>query len=105
MELEKLRKEKEKANQELHAAQAQLKALDREAAQLERKARTSRLIHRGLILEGFLQKPLLLTDDQVEMVLKVAFHPRAVGDILERFLRENEEKRNDEEYAGESRRN
>lgn len=51
----------------------QMKILQREQAQLDRKKRNHRLFTRGAMLESFMRKPLLLTDDQVYRLLKTAF--------------------------------
>ena len=52
----------------------QMKILHREKAVLDRKKRNHRLFTRGAMLESFLRKPLLLTDDQVYRLLKTAFN-------------------------------
>ncbi len=51
----------------------QMKIFQREQAQLDRKKRNHRLFTRGAMLESFMRKPLLLTDDQVFQLLKTAF--------------------------------
>ena len=51
----------------------QMKILHREKAELDRKKRNHRLFTRGEMLESFMRKPLLLTDDQVYRLLKTAF--------------------------------
>ena len=56
----------------------QMKILQREQAQLDRKKRNHRLFTRGAMLESFMRKPLLLTDDQVYRLLKTAFNVPAV---------------------------
>ena len=52
----------------------QMKILQREQAQLDRKKRNHRLFTRGAMLESFMRNPLLLTDDQVFQLLKIAFN-------------------------------
>ena len=52
----------------------QMKILHREKTELDRKKRSHRLFTRGAMLESFLRKPLLLTDDQVYRLLKTAFN-------------------------------
>ena len=52
----------------------QMKILHREKTELDRKKRNHRLFTRGAMLESFLRKPLLLTDDQVYRLLKTAFN-------------------------------
>ncbi|MBR3019380.1 MAG: DUF3847 domain-containing protein [Clostridia bacterium] len=56
----------------------QMKILHREKAELDRKKRNHRLFTRGAMLESFMRKPLLLTDDQVYRLLKTAFNVPAV---------------------------
>ena len=56
----------------------QMKILQHEQAQLDRKKRNHRLFTRGAMLESFMRKPLLLTDDQVYRLLKTAFNVPAV---------------------------
>ena len=51
----------------------QMKILQHEQAQLDRKKRNHRVFTRGAILESFLRRPLVLTDDQVFQLLKIAF--------------------------------
>ena len=56
----------------------QMKILQREQAQLERKKRNHRIFTRGAMLESFLRRPLVLTDDQVFQLLKIAFNSQLV---------------------------
>ena len=56
----------------------QMKILQHEQAQLDRKKRNHRLFTRGAMLESFMRKPLLMTDDQVFRLLKTAFNVPAV---------------------------
>ena len=51
----------------------QQKILLHEQAQLDRKKRSHRIFTRGAMLESFLKKPLLMTDEQVYDLLKTAF--------------------------------
>ena len=51
----------------------QMKIIHREKAELDWKKRNHRLFTRGAMLESFMRKPLLLTDDQVYRFLKTAF--------------------------------
>ena len=66
----------------------QMKILQREQAQLERKKRNHRLFTRGAMLESFLRKPLLLTDDQVFQLLKIAFNSPEVQAKETAFIKE-----------------
>jgi hypothetical protein len=91
-EIEKLRTEKERNEAKLRYCKNQLKALSQEEQNLERKARNHRIFTRGAMLEGFLQNPLLLTDEQVYSILKVAFHRPEVGETVRRLIEENVQK-------------
>ena len=54
----------------------QQKVLLHEQSQLDRKKRNHRIFTRGAMLESFLKKPLLMTDEQIYELLKTAFrHP------------------------------
>ena len=56
----------------------QMKIMQREQERLERKKRNHRIFTRGAMLESFMRKPLLLTDDQVYRLLKTAFNVPAI---------------------------
>ena len=88
-DLEKLRAERARNEAELRFRKNEAKALDREIPQLERKARSHRIFTRGAMLEGFLQKPLLLTDEQVYFVLQKAFAPPEIGAYVRRLIVQN----------------
>ena len=77
-----MNREQEKEQLEQKIAQAEQKErryaieqriLFREQSQLERKKRNHRIFTRGAMLESFLKKPLLMTDNQVYELLKTAF--------------------------------
>ena len=89
-EIETLKAEKEQNEAKLRYHKNQLKALKHEESELSRKARNHRIFTRGGMLEAFLLRPLLLTDEQVYSILKVAFHPKEIGDLIKRFIDENE---------------
>ncbi len=82
-----MNREQEKEQLEQKIAQAEQKErryaieqriLFREQSQLERKRRNHRIFTRGAMLESFLKKPLLMTDDQVYELLKTAFRHQNV---------------------------
>ncbi len=58
--------------------------------QLDRKKRNHRIFTRGGMLEAFLQRPLLLTDDQAYRLLQTAFNTREVKDMESQLLAEVE---------------
>ena len=66
----------------------QMKILRREQEQLERKKRNHRIFTRGAMLESFLRKPLLLTDEQVFQLLKTAFNVPAVQNEETAYIKE-----------------
>lgn len=91
-EIEKLEVEKKLNEDKLRYHKDRLKILKHEESELDRKARSHRIFTRGGMLEAFIIRPLLLTDEQVHAILKVAFHPKEVGDYITRCIDENEKK-------------
>ena len=71
--LEKLNRELEKSEKKLRKAINDEKALQHQLKQLTRKERTHRLCTRGAMLESFLLRPEVLTDEDVMDILKQAF--------------------------------
>ena len=66
----------------------QRKILQREQAQLERKKRNHRIFTRGAMLESFLRKPLILSNDQVFQLLKIAFNSPEVQSQETAYIKE-----------------
>ena len=66
----------------------QMKILHREKAELDRKKRNHRLFTRGAMLESFMRKPLLMTDDQVFQLLKIAFSSPEVQSQETAYIKE-----------------
>ena len=75
----------------------QQKILLHEQAQLDRKKRNHRIFTHGAMLESFLKKPLIMTDDQVYELLKTAFHQSEVQTREAMLLKEMIESINREE--------
>ena len=75
----------QRAEQEITRLEHQKKIKQHEAKQLERNCRNRRIFTRGGMLEHFMQRPLLLTDDQVYQLLQTAFNTEAVK-ALEKAL-------------------
>ena len=71
--LEKLNQEIAKGEARLRRAQHEEKILEYQMKQLTRKERTHRLCTRGAMLESFLLRPEVLTDEDVMDILKQAF--------------------------------
>lgn len=76
--------------------QQQKRILLHEQSQLDRKKRNHRIFTRGGMLEAFMKKPLLLTDDQVYRLLQTAFNTWEVRE-KETSLIEEAERRIDHE--------
>ena len=88
--IEELREMKAKGEAKIKYMENKIKYLESQEKQLTRKERTHRLCTRGAMLEKFLGCPNELTDEQVEAILKIAFHTEAVGRAIEQF-RESDE--------------
>ena len=71
--LEKLNQQIAQGEAKLRRAQHEEKILAHQIKQLTRKERTHRLCTRGAMLESFLIRPEVLTDDDVMDILKQAF--------------------------------
>ena len=78
----------EKLNQEIAKGEARLreqheeKILEHQVKQLTRKERTHRLCTRGAMLESFLLRPEVLTDEDVMDILKQAFSQSGMKEIV-----------------------
>ena len=68
----------QRTEKEITRLEHQKKIKQHEAKQLERNRRNRRIFTRGGMLERFMQRPLLLTDDQVYRLLQTAFNTEAV---------------------------
>ena len=80
--LEKLNRELEKSEKKLRKAINDEKALQHQLKQLTRKERTHRLCTRGAMLESFLIRPEVLTDDDVMDILKQAFSQTDIKEVV-----------------------
>ena len=91
-EFEKLEHEKYVLEKKLTAAKHKAKRLQSELKRLTRGERTHRLCTRAGMLETFLRKPTVLTDDDVMELLTFIFHSEAVQKKLNLLIenRENE---------------
>ena len=66
----------------------QMKILHREKTELDRKKRNHRIFTRGAMLESFLRKPLILSDEQVYQLLKIAFSSPEVQSQETAYIKE-----------------
>ena len=84
---EELQAEIEKTARKKRYYEQQEKILTRKVIpQLTRAERTNRLCTRAGMLESFLEKPELLSNDQVMELLKIAFRQKAVQKALQEML-------------------
>ena len=93
--LDRMKGQKEKAEQKLRYYQHQEKMLEHRIPELTRKARTHRLCTRGGMLESFLICPGELTDDQVMELLKLSFRQQEVVLALAKMIHDLQEARGD----------
>ena len=84
--LDKLRRERDRAERQLRKAVNDEKALAHEMARLTRAERTHRLCTRGGMLETFLHEPSLLTDDDVMELLTFLLHGEAEQKNLDMLI-------------------
>ena len=78
----------QRTEQRITRLEHQKKIKQHEAKQLERNRRNRRIFTRGGMLEHFLQRPLLLTDDQVYRLLQTAFNTEAVQTMEKTLINE-----------------
>ena len=82
--------------------QREIRIMEAEESGLDRKRRNHRIFTRGGMLEAFLLKPLLLTDEQVHSILKFAFSMDAVDTFLKKMIAEREAALTENERNGEN---
>ena len=78
----------QRTEKEITRLEHQKKIKQHEAKQLERNCRNRRIFTRGGMLEHFMQRPLLLTDDQVYQLLQTAFNTEAVQTMEKALITE-----------------
>lgn len=78
----------QRTEKEIARLEHQKKIKQHEAKQLERNHRNRRIFTRGGMLERFMQRPLLLTDDQVYRLLQTAFNAEAVQTMEKTLINE-----------------
>ena len=89
--LEKLKQQKYVAEKKLIAAKHKEERLQHELKRLTRSERTHRLCTRAGMLEAFLRKPTILTDDDVMELLTFIFHSEAVQKKLNMLIEKRKE--------------
>ena len=85
--LKKLNQQLAKSEARLRRAQHEEKILEHQMKQLTRKERTHRLCTRGAMLESFLIRPEVLTDDDVMDILKQAFSQSGMKEVVSEIVK------------------
>lgn len=78
----------QRTEKEITWLEHQKKIKQQEAKQLERNRRNRRIFTRGGMLERFMQRPLVMTDDQVYRLLQTAFNTEAVQTMEKTLISE-----------------
>ena len=81
--LKKLNQQLAKSEARLRRAQHEEKILEHQMKQLTRKERTHRLCTRGAMLESFLMRPEVLTDDDVMDILLIRPEVLTDDDVMD----------------------
>ena len=87
--LEKLNQEIEKTEKKLRRAQHEEKILEHQIKTLTRKERTHRLCTRAAMLESYLPHPEAITDEQVNLFLKLLFRQDSTRQLIEKVFAGN----------------
>ncbi len=90
--LKKINKDIEKTENRLRRAEWEEKILQHQLKTLNRKERTHRLCTRGAMLESYLPQPEILTDEQVNFILKTLFNSSNVSQIFDKISLKNQRK-------------
>ena len=90
--LKKINKDIEKTENRLRRAEREEKILQHQLKTLNRKERTHRLCTRGAMLERYLPQPEILTDEQVNFILKTLFNSSNVSQIFDKISLKNQRK-------------
>ena len=90
--LEKVNQDIERTKNRLRRAEQEEKILQHQLKTLNRKERTHRLCTRGAMLESYLPQPEILTDEQVNFILKTLFNSSNVSQIFDKISLKNQRK-------------
>ena len=88
--LEKVNQDIERTKNRLRRAEREEKILQHQLKTLNRKERTHRLCTRGAMLERYLPQPEILTDEQVNFILKTLFNSSNVSQIFDKISLKNQ---------------
>ena len=84
-----MREELAKTKTEIAQTENSLNQMIRQTNKLTRKARTSRLIQRGALLESMIKEADTLTNEQIKKLLQTAFNSASVREMAVAFRAEN----------------
>ena len=88
--LSELRSDVEKGEQRKKYYENEIRIKERQIKQLTRAERTHRLCSHGGMLERFIERPDILTDDQIMKLLTFAFRKNDVQAMLREMIQEAE---------------
>ena len=88
--LTELRVEIEKGMQRKKYYENEIRIKERQIKHLTRAERTHRLCSHGWMLEKFIERPDILTDNQIMKLLTFAFHKNDVQAMLREMIKEAE---------------
>jgi hypothetical protein len=80
-----------KTEEKLRQTENRIKELIQQNSKEARKARTNRLIQRGLIVESMIKEPEALTNEQIKKIVQTAFRSAhtAIREIADAFRAKN----------------
>lgn len=90
--LAELRTEVEKVEQQKKYYENEIKIKERQIKHLTRAERTHRLCRHGGMLEKFIERPDIHTDEQIMKLLAFVFHKDDVQALLREMIKESETK-------------
>ena len=90
--LSELRSDVEKGEQRKKYYENEIRIKERQIKQLTRAERTHRLCSHGGMLEKFIERPDILSDEQIMKLLAFVFHKDDVQAMLREMIKEAETK-------------
>jgi hypothetical protein len=94
--IEQIREEAEKAERQKQFYENEIRIARTQIKCLTRKERTHRLCIHGGMLEKFIERPDILSEEQIMQILAFAFHKNDVQDVLRQMIEEAEKRKQGE---------
>lgn len=88
--LKELRSDVEKGAQRKTFYENEIKIIEHQISHLTRAERTHRLCNHGGMLEKFIERPDILSDEQIMKLLTYVFHKSDVQTMLQEMIKEAE---------------